>query len=713
VRAEGGAPAFAVDGARIARADSADSANTAEAADWPSHGRGYFEQRYSPLDQIHSGNVARLAPAWVYTTGETRGHEATPIVVDGVLFATSTWSIVFALDAKTGRELWRYDPKVPRWKGRDACCDAVNRGVAVWQGRVYVGALDGRLIALDARTGTLRWEVQTTDPAKSYTITGAPRVVKDLVVIGNGGAEFGVRGYFSAYDAATGALRWRFYTVPAKPGTKDAYTGVEAGTREDALARASWSADSAWEFGLGGTAWDAMAFDPALDLLYVGVGNSSPYDRDRRSPGGGDNLFLSSIVAVRPDTGRLVWHYQTTPGENWDYTATQHIMLVDREWGEGAERRLRKLLVQAPKNGFFYVLDRETGELLAADPYVFTSWASHVDLATGRPVEKPGARWNDGSAMVSPSVIGGHNWHPMAFHPKTGLVYLPSQQAAYPFHVERDSRFVPGGRFNTGEDLPAMAKSLDGYERAVRFCDPTHLTAWDPVARKQAWRVAHASETNGGALATGRDLVFQGSGTGRFVAYHAATGEQLWVSDVGIGVMAGPVSYEVDGEQYVAVLAGIGGSSGLHLSVIDYVNRGTVIAYKLGGTAALPAVEKRDRSRVAPPMLEATPAQLERGRELYGWNCWRCHGVNANATGVLPDLRLASRAVHEQWSDIVLGGTRQARGMPSFATLLSREDALAVQAFVAAQALREPSVLESAASWLSERVCVPAEWATD
>jgi len=685
-------PAAWVDGERIARAAP---------EEWLSHGRGYGEQRYSPLSEISAENVSELAPAWVYPTGQARGHEATPIVVDGVLYATTNWSIVFALDAQTGQKRWRYDPQVPREKGRDACCDVVNRGVAVWKGRVYVGALDGRLIALDAKTGRLAWQVQTTDPTQPYTITGAPRVVKDLVIIGNGGAEFGVRGYFSAYDAATGALRWRFYTVPRGPGEPQEHPELVS-------ALATWSPDSAWAWGLGGTVWDAIAYDPDLNLLYVGVGNSSLYLREQRSPGGGDNLFLASILAVRPETGELVWHYQTTPGDHWDYTATQQMVLVDLPFGG----RERKLLLQAPKNGFFYVIDRETGELLSAEPYVEASWASHVDLETGRPVETGRADWHAEPRFVVPSVVGGHNWHPMAFHPSTGWVYIPTQEIAYRFHPLAEPSRLPGA-FNTGEDYAALAAELDGFERSVRFCDPTQLTAWDPIAGRAVWQVGHDSEINGGALATGRDLVFQGNGDGRFVAYRATDGEPLWTSDVGIAVMAGPVSYEVGGEQYVAVSVGAGGTAGLNLATLDYENAGYVIAYKRGGSASLPAVKRRTQRAPDPPPLRADAATVARGATLYNTHCFRCHGIGTESGGLLPDLRRSSRRVHDTWGPIVLGGSIENRGMPSFADVLSSADSKAIHAYVISQALREPSVLEAAGAWLGERVCLPAHWVAD
>ncbi|MCG8591907.1 MAG: PQQ-dependent dehydrogenase, methanol/ethanol family [Proteobacteria bacterium] len=687
-------PGF-VDEARIRNAD-------AEPGAWLAHGRTHGEQRYSPLDQIHTGNAAQLGLAWSYATGSTRGLEATPLVADGVLYATSTWSVVFALDAATGAELWRHDPQVPRYKGRDACCDVVNRGVALWQGRVYVGTLDGRLLALDARTGEPVWQVQTVDPKRPYTITGAPRVVGGRVIIGNGGAEFGVRGYVSAYDARTGALLWRFYTVPAS---------VEGPHEHPELERAAetWSATSLFQSGLGGTVWDSIAYDPELDLLYVGVGNASVYNRNQRSPGGGDNLFLASILALRPDTGKLVWHYQTTPGDQWDYTATQHMILADLEWGG----RVRPVLMQAPKNGFFYVLDRATGELLSAEPYVDVSWASRVDLETGRPVERPEASWSDrGQAGVTPGIGGGHNWHPMSYSPRTGLVYIPSLQLFYPFFAKPDYVYRPG-HFNTSEDWNALATSLEGLEEAARFCSPSHITAWDPVAARRVWRVEHATAVPGGLLSTAGDLVFQGHGGGVFAAYHARTGARLWESPVGTGIMAPPISYAVDGVQYVAVLAGIGGSHGSHRIRFANANDGQVLAYKLGGQAPLPPVRARPEPRVDVPRVSLSPESVARGRALYSEHCLRCHGFGVRSSGLVPDLRHASRATHEQWQDIVLGGTRQAGGMASFADVLNAADARAIHAYVIARARHEPGFWERLAGWFGRHACVPARWLAD
>ena len=583
--------------------------STVQNEDWPMHGLTAYEDRFSPLSEIDRDSISRLGLAWSYATGSDRGLEATPLIIDGVLYATASWSIVFALDAKTGRELWRHDPKVPGWKARHACCGVVNRGVAHADGRIYSGTIDGRLIALDARTGGLLWSTQTTDPGQPYTITGAPRIVKDLVVIGNGGAEFGVRGYVSAYEVKTGKLAWRFYTVPSSKDGPHEHPELIAAAK-------TWSRDSMWESGLGGTVWDSMAFDPELDLLYVGTGNSSVYDRDKRSPGGGDNLYLASILALRPDTGKLVWYYQTTPGEHWDYTATQQMILTDLDW-KGSRR---KVLLQAPKNGFFYVLDRATGELLGAKKFVHVSWASHVDLDSGRPVEREEAHWSKKDAMVAPAPPGGHNWHPMSFHPGTGLVYLPAARTRIRVHGPQRLSISPG-TLEYGRGLHASArKSRELRRRSI-------LIAWDPIREEKAWEVLHDSGVPGGTLATAGGLVFQGIGQGRFAAFDAATGDRLWSSEVGIDVMAAPVTYRVDGEQYIAVLAGVGGSHGNHQSEFDHDNAGRVLSYKLDGKAPMPPVTLRPERRVSRPRLDVPPETIERGRHVYAETCFTCHGI--------------------------------------------------------------------------------------
>ena len=376
-------------------------------SDWAFHGFNRYDQRHSPLTQINSDNIGELALAWYVDLPDQRGQEASPLIIDGVMYTTAAWSVVYALDAATGEVLWRFDPEVDRSWAVHACCDVVNRGVAWWDGTLVVGALDGRLIAIDAADGSQNWSVQTTDTNQPYTITGAPRVANGLAYIGNGGAEFGVRGYMSAYDIATGELRWRFHTVPGNPAD---------GFESDAMAMAAetWAGEW-WTLGGGGTVWDSMTYDPELNLLYIGTGNASPWDPSKRSDGTGDNLFLSSIVALNADTGEYVWHYQTTPGDAWDYTATQHIMLADLDI-DGVRRRV---LMQAPKNGFFYVIDRETGELISAEAIIPLTWANGVDIETGRPNITPEAKyWETGEpAFLTPGFLGAHNWHPMAFNP--------------------------------------------------------------------------------------------------------------------------------------------------------------------------------------------------------------------------------------------------------------------------------------------------------
>ncbi len=682
----------------------AERAASPDPADWLAHGRTWDEQRHSPLGQIDSSNVAELGLGWAFATGSKRGLEATPIVVDGVMYVTGTWSVVYALDAATGKVRWFHDPKVPRAKGRDACCDVVNRGVAVWKGRVYLGALDGRLIALDAGTGEVVWETLTVDPSQPYTITGAPRVVKDKVFIGNGGAEFGVRGYFGAYDAETGELLWRFYTVPASHAGPHEHPALE-------MAAQTWSPDSLWESGLGGTVWDSMAYDAELDLLYVGVGNSSVYDRAQRSPGGGDNLFLASILAVRPDTGELVWHYQTTPGEHWDYTATQHMILADLTFGD----TVRKVLMQAPKNGFFYVLDRETGEFLSAENYVEVSWAEGIDPETARPIERAEADWSESGAIVTPAVFGGHNWHPMSFSPRTGLVYIPSNHLLYQFAPDPEFRFEPGSaRFNTAEDLASVTAAFEGFE-GTRYavCHPTQLIAWDPRTQQARWRHDSDATVPGGVLTTAGGLVFQGDGGGVFRAFDAASGAVLWEFPTGVGVMAPPVSYAIEGVQYVAVMAGIGGSQGGHGRPLTVENDGRLLVFRLGGTASAPPVRPRGLPPIEAPVVDARAADIEAGRRHYAERCMRCHGLAAHASGVYPDLRHARRAVWERWDDIVLGGTRTGGGMASFADVLDAEASAQIRAYVASRAHHEPTLVERTAAWAAERVCIPAGWVAD
>ncbi len=656
----GPAGAADVDTARITAADS-------EPQNWLSHGRTYSEQRYSPLDRITAENVSGLGLAWAVDLGTQRGVQATPLVVDGVMYVTGPWSVVWALDARTGAELWYFDPTVDRAWGQKACCDAVNRGVAVYEGAVFVATLDGRLVSLKAETGEVNWDVNTIDRSRPYTITGAPRVIKGKVIIGNGGAEYGVRGYFSAYDAGTGEMAWRFYTVPAGP---------DGPFENDAMAAAAetWADEGDWlQSGGGGTVWDSFAYDPELDLLYAGVGNGSPWARDVRSPGGGDNLYLSSIVAVDPDDGTLRWHYQTTPADNWDYTATQHMILADLEiFGE-----TRKVIMQAPKNGFFYVLDRETGELLRADKYVPANWASHVDLATGRPVETGAGVYSNQPAFVFPGPAGGHSWHPMAFSPDTGLVYIPAMEIPallepFPDYERLEGWWNTGTRADLTADVPP--ELLKG-----------RILAWDPVRGKARWRFEHWGHWNGGLLATAGNLVFQGGGDGLMRAFKADDGTLLWTAPAQTGVIAAPMTYDLDGEQYVTVAVGWGGVGALaygRASAAAGVSHvGRVLTFKLGADLTLPPLAAAPEPP-EPPVSTASTETIEAGLQLYNTFCAACHGFGAVGGGVLPDLRHSTPEVHALYREILLEGLLAANGMASFDAWLDEEDVERIHAYV-------------------------------
>ncbi len=644
------------------------------ASEWPSHGRDAGEQRFSPLDQIRRDNVARLGLAWAVDLETTRGIEATPLVVNGVLYVTAAWSVVHAFDAQTGAQLWRYDPQVPRARASFFCCGVVNRGVAWHQGRLFVGTLDGRLVALDAETGEPLWETLTIDPTKPYSITGAPRVVADRVVIGNAGAELGVRGYVSAYDSQTGELVWRFYTVPGPPDRPQESPALERAVE-------TWTGDLWWQVGGGGTVWDSMAWDPELDLLYIGTGNGSPWNRSLRSPDGGDNLYLASILALRPTTGELVWHYQTTPAESWDYTATQSLILAELE----IDGRARRVLMQAPKNGFFYVLDRATGELLSATPFAEVTWASGVDPESGRPIETGLGDYSEVPATIQPGPMGAHNWHSMAWSPDTGLAYIPVQHVAgYFAPPEEPFHFIPGSTRNIGIEL-TQARQFPAEAAAGE------LVAWDPVAQKRVWGVPRETISNGGALATAGDLVFQGTATGRFIAHDARSGESLWEAEVGTGVIAAPISYAVDDVQYVAIAAGWGGGFALNggeaAAAAGVRGGGRLLVYRLGGDAKPlpPPPPAPPRSMPEAPPSDSGPS-IGRGASLFSEHCAACHGVGAVGGGVTPDLRFMAPPARAAFESIVLGGALAPLGMPSFAARLEERDLHPILIYLAERA---------------------------
>jgi alcohol dehydrogenase (cytochrome c)/quinohemoprotein ethanol dehydrogenase len=659
-----------VDAARILHANE-------EPGNWMTHGRTYDEQRFSPLKEINDQNVGRLGLAWYVNLDVRRGQESTPIVVDGMMYFSTAWSKVFAVNAATGEQLWSYDPKVPPEWAVNACCDVVNRGVAVWRGKVFVGTLDGRLVALDAATGKVVWETLTIDRGKRYTITGAPRVVKGKVLIGNAGAEMGVRGYISAYDAETGKSVWRFYTVPGDP------TGpFEAPVLEKAAK--TWNG-TWWKLGGGGTVWESTTYDPELDLLYFGTGNGTPWDQGARSPKGGDNLFTSSVVAIKPDTGEYVWHYQETPGDQWDFDSAEQIILANLTIG-GAPR---KVLLHAPKNGFFYVLDRATGEVISAKPYTAVTWADGVDLKTGRPIEHPNARYKKGDQGVplAPGPLGGHSWHSMSFSPVTGLVYLPVQDAG--FLYKSDEHFQERGlAFNTATDFVAAGlPQHPEVKRSILGSIKGHLSAWDPVQQKEVWRVDRASPVNGGVLSTAGNLVFEGTAQGNLEAYRAGTGEKLWSADTQSGVVAAPVTYAVNGEQFLAVLAGWGGVFPLAAGEIALKsgraqNVSRVLAFKLDGKHGLPPLPQLPQPQLKPPRQTASAANVRSGEGLYQRYCSSCHGDVAVSGGVLPDLRYSGALGNAEWDKVILGGSRKSFGMVSFSKELSKQDVEAIRAYV-------------------------------
>lgn len=650
------------------------------AADWQVHGGNNAEQRFSPLDDIDTGNADELGLAWSVELDTARGQEATPLVIDGKIYLTTAWSKAMAIDGATGQVLWQFDPQVPGAKARDACCDVVNRGLAYRDGRLFLAALDGRLIALDAKTGKPVWSVQTTDVSKPYTITGAPRIAGDLVLIGNGGAEFGVRGYVSAYHVKTGKQAWRFFTVPRPDGKPDGAASDEVLAKK---ARQSWSPGEWENTGGGGTVWDSIVYDPELDQVIIGTGNGTPWNHELRSGGKGDNLFLSSIVALDAKTGRYRWHYQVNPGESWDFTATQPIMLANLM----IDGKVRKVAMQAPKNGFFYVIDRTDGTLISAKNFVPVNWASGIDPATGRPLETTLARYRSKGSMVLPSAYGAHNWYPMAFSPVTGLVYFPVQEL--PMVYARDGAYrYRAGAFNTGvfsdqNILPDDPKSVEAIKRAVKGA----LIAWDPVAQRQVWRVEQPSPGSGGALATAGGLVFEGNVQGAFKAFDAADGRELWRFDAHTAVQGSPVTYRADGDQFVVVLSGYGGGFGLSTPLGDGMRvrpNGRVLAFRLGGTAKLPEHQEPD----VPPLVrvdEKFPLkQVEQGKQIYETTCIWCHGSAGQSSGVAPDLRrsaaLADKAL---WREIVIGGALSAGGMASFADVMTAQDAEAIRAYVA------------------------------
>ena len=650
-------------------------ANAATTNDWPSYGLDYHETRFSKLTQITTSNVKELGLMWTYNLESVRGVEATPIVVDGIMYVTASWAVVHAIDTRTGKRLWTFDPETPREGGYKGCCDVVNRGVALHKGRVFVGAYDARLIALDAVTGQKIWEKDTRiDTGKPYTITGAPRVVKGKVLIGNGGAEYGVRGYISAYDAETGDLSWRWFAVPGDPSKPFEDASME-------MAAKTWDpAGKWWINGGGGTMWDSIVYDPALNMVYVGTGNGSPWNHRQRSPAGGDNLFLSSIVALDADTGKYVWHYQETPGDSWDYTATQPLMIADLT----IDGVLRKVIMHAPKNGFFFVVDRINGKFISAKNFVNVNWATGYD-ADGKPQVVALMRSRDEAYEIVPGALGAHNWHPMSFNPQTGLVYIPALTVASVMKENKEwehNKVVPGlGNAGIGWNTGIISNSFPA--KTTPF---GRLVAWDPVKQQEAWRVEHTSPWNGGTLTTAGNLVFQGAADGRFVAYNAQTGEKLWESPTGTGIVAGPSTYMVDGKQYVSVAVGWGGVFGITRRSTEVDAPGTVFTFAIGGNAPLPKYAMIQQQNLISGITynqdDVRPGQL-----LYTSYCGGCHGpVGGAKGGNVVNLGYVAPESITNLEAMVFNGPFTNKGMPDFTGKLKPDEVVKLRAFIASAA---------------------------
>jgi quinohemoprotein ethanol dehydrogenase len=681
-----------LDDARLLAADK-------EPQNWFTGGRDKDGSYYSPLAGIDAKNVTRLGFAWQYDLGDPmRGQEATPIVIDGVMYTSGTWGYVYAVDAATGKELWRYDPKPNYFIGRHPCCDLVNRGVAVWKGKVYVASTDGRLHALNAATGKKIWEADTiTDHKLPYSSTGAPQIAGSVVVIGNGGADMGhtaVRGYVAAYDLETGAFKWRFYTVP--PAVGQPYENPEL-----AQADKTWDSHRKADLHGGGTAWDGFAYDPALNLVYFGTANAAPYDLRQLGPAKLDSLFTASIVALDAATGRMAWYYQTTPRDSWDYDSVQKLILADLAV-DGASR---SVIMQASKNGFFYVLDRKTGKLLSAKNYTYVNWASHVDMKTGRPVVTAQADWYSSPKNVYPSWAGGHTWNPMSFSAQTRLVYIPVIDVSAVWidmlHNGGSMKYLDGfftvqGIFPDDTYDAAALKKLYGpipdlhAIKAARKVKPVRelLRAWDPVAQKTVWEhetSAGIRGYDGGVMSTAGNLVFQGRGNGELWVYAADTGRVLKVIKTGSHLMAAPMTYSVNGEQFVAIQAGYGGAAITvgpippSSAALKYQNTNRIIAFKIGGGVVPTPASRVEEPFAKPPVETATKREIDAGEIKFVEECSRCHVFGPSST---PDLRKLNAGLHAEFKDIVLKGVLAPAGMERFDDILSEKDVDNIHAYL-------------------------------
>jgi len=650
-----------------------------EHGDWLSYGRNYKEDRYSELDQINKETVKDLGLAWTIEVGTKRGIQGTPIVIDGIMFATGPWSVLWAFDVRKGEKIWEYDPEVPRSTATKYCCGVINRGPSIYKGAIIWGTLDGRMVSVDAATGTKNWEIETIPEDSKYSITGAVRIMDGKAIIGNGGAELTARGFVTAYDAETGKQVWRFYTVPGDPSEPFEHPDLEEAVK-------TWTGEWWKNGGGGGTAWDALTYDPELQTIYIGVGNGTHWDRQIRSPKGGDNLYLSSIVALNIKDGSYKWHFQTTPGDTWDYTATQPLTMAELE----IEGKIRKVIMQAPKNGFFYVLDRETGEFLSGEAYVYMNWATGLD-EKGRPIETPNARYTDGkSHWISPGSHGGHNFHPQSYSRQTGLVYIPTvKQSGVYAHIDgisANSTEAVGGGLGANVSMTAKLYNEQVFDPNPAAPRPGtvggRLIAWDPIQQKEIWGVDQISNYNGGVLSTAAGLVFQGDATGKFSARDAMTGELIWDFDVRSGVIAPPITYLVDGEQYLTIPVGWGGGLGQSSKFTERIHPGTFYTFKLGGIAKAPEKLPALATTFSSLKTDAPPQNIGHGWDLYTQYCIGCHRDAGRGGGVIPDLTRSSDGIFKNYEEIVLNGMLESQGMPNLGAYLSKEDIADIQSYI-------------------------------
>ena len=654
-----------------------------EPGNWLTHGLTYKEQRFSLLTQINKSNLDELGLAWTKQIGDFNMRmQGTPIVVNGVMYVTNGWSVVYALDAANGTELWRYDPMVDRSYVKLACCGpAHNRGVAIYKGQVFVATFDGRLLALNAKDGSLSWEVDTYHPSAlgRFNITGAPRVAADKVFIGNGSSEAGRRrGYVTAYDAATGEMAWRFYLVPGDPSQPFEHPEME-------LAAKTWGGEW-WKMGGGGTAWNSLVYDEELNSLYIGVGNGAPWPRQIRSPGGGDDLFLTAIISVDVESARMNWFYQTVPGDNWDYSSAMDITLSTIE----VDGQQRKVLLQAPKNGFFYVIDRETGELLRAHPYTEAiNWATHIDMETGRPVENPNAVFETNPQWMLPANAGAHNWEPQSWDEEAGLMYFYYHDM--PNFYSLAEEFVKTGTYKIRERGLSLGigegeyrRQLEAQSQQIRPPTEGYLGAFDPLTGQYKWRHKLNRAFNGGVLATAGGLLFQGEGDGRLVARDTHDGKQLWEFNALGSFSSAIVSYQIDNIQYLATM--VSGNRALDLG-------GSLLVFRLDGTATMPVRMKASLPIPKQPEVTVSTDNYLNGERIYSAQCANCHGgigVPSEISAAAPDLRRMTLDTHNEFLNIVLKGSLAEQGMAGFAEALSVAEAEAIQHFliVEANALR-------------------------